>query len=193
MQCEKCGKRFKSGDGIKRHAEKCNKTITGLDLYENHLKGASHKEKAGEMFQCLECNKQYKRKTNLMDHVKHQHLVDFKNRFRCDQCGKTFVTQQVMKFHVNAHLGIKPYKCTFCPQDFVNDSNCMAHMKKKHPELYAAEKQLFRCDQCGENCRSLGKLEAHTNGKHKPYKCKHCKLTFLGSAGLLQHERKKHI
>ena len=169
VQCEKCGKGFKSGVGIQEHTEKCetfecvvcSKTIARLDLYKKHLKGVSHKEKSGEMFQCSECDKQYKRKAHLMDHVKYQHLVDFENRFRCDQCGKKFVTKRNLEFHVNAHLGIKPYKCSFCPQDFVNNSNCFAHKKKKHPELFAAER--FRCVQCGESCRSLEKLETHTN------------------------------
>ena len=194
----------KSSVEIQEHAEKCEtfecllcrKTLASLELYEKHIECVSHKEKAGEMFQCLECEKKYKRNGHLMDHIKQQHTADFERKFSCDQCGKRFVTNKLLEFHVNAHLGIKPYKCSFCSQTFANDSNCLTHKRKKHPELFAAEKDLFRCDQCGENCRTLDKLETHTNSKHlnvRPYKCRYCKLTFLGRAGVLQHEKKKHI
>lgn len=79
------------------------------------------------------CNKEYKTKYNLKKHVEMLHLD--RQFFICDLCDKSLSSKQVLDEHMNKHLGIKPFKCTFCYKKFRHYSHLALH-RKNHEDLF---------------------------------------------------------
>lgn len=68
-------------------------------------------------------------------------------RFRCTYgCGQTFTTKHNLKYHTNAHLGIKEYFCDRCSRAFVSPGTRTRHMKacRRHgaPQDWQSSTQL---------------------------------------------------
>ena len=52
-------------------------------------------------------------------------------KYKCDICGKGFLSNQKLREHILTHANIKAYKCEFCSQAFSNFSGHRQHMMRK--------------------------------------------------------------
>ena len=58
-------------------------------------------------------------------------LIHVGPRHKCPHCPKEFVQKSNLKRHIRIHLGIKPYKCSFCEMTFSDKVKCLLQIKVK--------------------------------------------------------------
>ncbi len=63
----------------------------------------------------------------------------------CYFCGKCFMSQRDLRYHMNAHTGEKPYKCGICGKGFTQKANL-----KMHERVHTGEKA-YKCSVCGNS------------------------------------------
>ena len=85
-----------------------------------------------DLEQCQYCPFKYIRPDNYQHHLnRHFGIKDFK----CDQCGKLFISNLHLNKHYARHEGII-YNCLLCDGYIASSRNSMNnHLRKKHPEL----------------------------------------------------------
>ncbi|KAM7385303.1 hypothetical protein PAMP_001391 [Pampus punctatissimus] len=101
--CHFCGKSFKRDSYLIRHVSKSHK---------------GHKA-----FKCLECNKEFEQRYQLVLHIR---IHTGEKPFSCDYCDKTFVQNSSRLAHMRVHTGEKPY---FCVKTFHTDSDLKVHVE----------------------------------------------------------------
>ncbi|XP_072045470.1 zinc finger Y-chromosomal protein-like [Amphiura filiformis] len=133
--------------------------ICGKMIIKGHLNGHvrnTHTQEDG--VRCLICNKEFKRKLYLEDHMKEVHgnggaqyrctwpncnkeftrkrtlksHVDTHSgnnkRFACSMCDKRFRDKNHLHVHMNWHKGIRPYQCSHCEKRFLTNWNLKKHL-----------------------------------------------------------------
>ena len=67
-------------------------------------------------YKCDQCNKTFKRKSNLKSHLKVH--TDF--AYICTYCNKKFARSGNLHQHVRIHTNEKPFSCKYCNKAYVN-------------------------------------------------------------------------
>ena len=71
------------------------------------------KRHKGKMFECESCDKSFKQKGNLKNHI-HTIHNGYKDH-NCEYCGKSLTRANVLKKHINTvHNSYKDHKCDYC-------------------------------------------------------------------------------
>uniref|UniRef100_A0A674ADJ9 Zinc finger protein 14-like n=1 Tax=Salmo trutta TaxID=8032 RepID=A0A674ADJ9_SALTR len=73
----------------------------------------------------------------------------------CPHCGRFFKSCSRMRTHIQAHSGLKPFKCDLCPKTFAY-SRCVTHHRITH-----SARKPYTCLRCGKSYTLLGKLQTH--------------------------------
>ncbi len=102
---------------------------------------------------CKICNITFDRKCYLIQHHNAQHSTD--RNFKCEKCGKKFLTEADRDAHQLRHSGEKRYKCLKCPKSFNHLSDCKRHYFK-HLDV-----QPFQCDVCPKGYARKDHLTKH--------------------------------
>ena len=76
---------------------------------------------------------------------------------KCDICNKVYTQRYRLTQHMNMHLGIKPYKCVVCLQNFSRSDHVVRHMKSQHGDM-----ELFKCDECDEEFEKANEVVTHS-------------------------------
>ncbi|XP_058061886.1 zinc finger protein 613-like [Anopheles bellator] len=136
----------------------------------------------------------------------------------CGVCFKTFRSRHKLKRHLNTHLRLAPFKCTFdgctkafksrigleehlarhnntfeyscdiCSKGFQNRSYLTAH-RRAHNTV-----RNFQCNLCGQTFKAKQAMLNHKN-RHlglKPFACDHCDKQFTTNPLLQRHVLEKH-
>ena len=83
-------------------------------------------------------------------------------KFKCKQCGKTFLKANHLDDHVNSVHLKKIFPCHVCEKIFNHRSNLGQHMKKDHPEVNVQ----LPCDQCKKTFKYKHSLIEHMEKVH---------------------------
>ena len=58
-------------------------------------------------------------------------------RYKCEECGKGFITPSKLQRHSYSHSGLRPFQCTICGKSFSQSANLKTHIKNTHPETFS--------------------------------------------------------
>uniref|UniRef100_A0AAR5Q5D3 Protein krueppel n=1 Tax=Dendroctonus ponderosae TaxID=77166 RepID=A0AAR5Q5D3_DENPD len=106
IQCSYCPKRFYSRTSVKRH----ELTHTGMRPYG-----------------CQFCDRKFR---STCETKKHELLHTGNRPFKCVHCNMGFIQAHNLKVHLMTHPG--DFFCTVCPKSFVSIDVLRFHMKSKH-------------------------------------------------------------
>uniref|UniRef100_A0A8C6S7T4 C2H2-type domain-containing protein n=1 Tax=Neogobius melanostomus TaxID=47308 RepID=A0A8C6S7T4_9GOBI len=125
-----------------------------------------------------------------------------KTMLPCDQCGKSFLTANSLKTHMQLHTGDqygkifadtcdfkshpeeKTYDCELCDKSLKSSLGLKLHLRNHFGE------RPYACNQCEKTFVHSAALKSHTrlHTGEKPYKCKQCERCFAHLAGLKSHK-----
>lgn len=75
---------------------------------------------------CEVCQKEFKRKEHLAQHMKLHVGV---RPFKCDACDKAFNRKEHLLRHKTSHTGAKSFKCEYCQKMFSRKDNLNKHKR----------------------------------------------------------------
>ena len=130
--------------------ERCNKSFKTMKLLKTHEKIVHHHDESNTTFTCAECSKQFKKKYNLICHLrthedknadectickkkfvnlkKYEQDVHSRKNLTCERCGK-----KVRKINYNKHVANCKISCTICNKIFTSPRYLKQHANSKHP------------------------------------------------------------
>lgn len=170
----------------------CIRKFTKKESYELHMR--KHEERARSKFSCDFCQRDFKHRAHLLNHIQSLHNKETKQeiieeeklkKHSCQFCGKSFTMSSTLKDHIRTHTGEKPFLCSTCGRGFSQKANLKEHMRR-HQGL-----KPYKCDICNQSFVAKGELVAH-NRKHTgahPFICNICKAGFTTSSSLVKHRR----
>ena len=107
--CENCGKHLKNKYTLKHHSTGCRVETP-----------------------CPICGKLVKQ---MKQHTDMCHTSDLDKKWKCEHCGKGFLSERRMEFHTNIHLKLKPYKCRKgCERGYTDPAHRGRHEKRVHKD-----------------------------------------------------------
>jgi len=187
FDCDICGKVFDCQSNLKNHLSH-SKMCMSDDNYKP--------------FPCMQCDKSYKNKKGLTDHMKEYH--ELLKPFKCDICEKQFISKVKLKRHKWIHNADDAFSCKICNQTFKAKSYVRTHMKNMHPGVVMEkeekavepkvpdpeEEKLRTCDECGKVFRTLFQLNKHLtiHTGEKSFLCDICSKSFRTKKDLGQHK-----
>ncbi|XP_055382322.1 zinc finger protein 311-like isoform X2 [Condylostylus longicornis] len=164
-------------------------------------------------FKCPKCEKPFKLKRYVVDHVRRVHKKD--KPFSCDICGSDFETKKELIDHYAAHPGERKYKCTKCEKAFKTKRDLRTHMvihdgtgcicqicgvklsTKKILRIHMlvhSDENKYKCDFCFKEFKRPNAYKNHLilHTGLKPYECPFCNLTFANGSNCRKHKRTVH-
>ena len=129
---------------------------------------------------CEECNKCFKRKSDLKEHQDRRTGVQ---PHPCNVCSKLFSRSACLRWHQRSHMGERPYKCSECNMRFTeaNDLKC-------HARSHTGERP-YQCRVCGKSFSLNQNLKQHdrTHTGERPFSCKAGGKSFNQNTHLKRH------
>ncbi|XP_054284175.1 zinc finger protein 835-like isoform X2 [Macrosteles quadrilineatus] len=163
-------------------------------------------------YQCEVCHRIFSNLRLFRVH-KRLHYPQVKN-WTCDQCGKRYLSRNMLEEHMNVHTGNRPYICSQCGKDFASKYTFKAHEKThlERPRPFVCNKcnksfltqanlqqherthsptRNFVCQICGKGFSTSRNLEVHSviHTGYKSFICRMCGKAFARKAEIRDHER----
>ncbi|XP_045195371.2 zinc finger protein ZFP2-like [Mercenaria mercenaria] len=160
------------------YCQKQLKTVADLD---SHLPNHTGETK----FHCHLCQKKYRKKAYLRDHIFRTHSTDTKHCI-CEKCGSSFAHSKLLYDHRRSSCGEPIFECDLCDKKF-----CQKTSLKYHHRSHTGDRP-FICDMCGDTFTHSHTLKNHVKHKHtndRQFKCSMCDKAFVKICTLQRHER----
>ncbi|KAG8556037.1 hypothetical protein GDO81_017907 [Engystomops pustulosus] len=207
LQCPKCDKVFDRVGKYESHTrvhtgEKpfecdiCNmRYSTKSYLTVHRKKHSSETDLPRKDHKCPFCSKLHASRKTLVKHVRRFHAENaqefvtikrIKNDgWKCDICNKSFMRQLHLQEHMLLHSQDKPFKCTYCDEQFKSRFKRLKHQEKYHLGP-------FPCPICGRQFNDSGNLRRHieyTHGGKRKWTCRICGKSVRERTTLKEHLR----
>jgi hypothetical protein len=144
--CDQCSKSFTTPWGLSGHKRRCHggkpklpkkthpeskRTCShcGKILATRHglIKHLKDMHADSKTLKCPVCPRTFSARIRLNEH-KQMHTGELD----CPYCDKTFKWKHSLRDHIRAHNGVRPYKCSYCEADFIDNSALKKHTVKAH-------------------------------------------------------------
>uniref|UniRef100_A0AAR5P3A4 Protein krueppel n=1 Tax=Dendroctonus ponderosae TaxID=77166 RepID=A0AAR5P3A4_DENPD len=135
--------------------ELCSRAYSSLRNLVLHKKSVHEKTE-----KCPKCSLMLSNKRIKYHVQKHLDKEEGIRRYTCDQCGKSFFTQSVLKRHQLLHLNHRPYACQICHKAFSQKGSVETHMKT-HSDIRS-----YSCSLCDKTFKYKQHLQQHLHKKH---------------------------
>lgn len=165
---------------------RCQISKTDLNSLNKHMKGCVLKT-----VKCELCDRRVKSIHSLKEHLRQSHsineqrlnkeqmLIDGKKMFQCIDCESYLVYRDTYNRHVRFHCSKRRFKCGFCSQKFLRESDKIDHHHHVHPTLLeTSHSQKFKCHICMV-CMPLQTALKHLAEQHQwktQFKLNICRL-----------------
>ncbi|XP_061832885.1 uncharacterized protein [Nerophis lumbriciformis] len=151
---------------------------------KNDSKGDTRHHTNNKHFDCSECGKSFKWKSNFTRHVR-THTGTGEKPFTCSVCKKSFSTKQIMTTHMRTHNGEKHFTCSVCGKSFFQNCNMTRHMR-----THTGEKP-FTCSFCAKRFNTKKDMTTHMriHTGEKPFTCSVCAKRFNTKKDMTRHMR----
>lgn len=168
-KCEVCSQQFVSVKDLKSHLKTkhsesflctyCGKIFASSYSLNYHMQKHDPSFRKGNM-KCDFCHQAFDTWRVKRDHMRLRH-GDVERVHACDLCGKRFLRQNALQWHMNTHTGEKPYKCNFCSRAFTEPKSLQRHAFSAHQVTRA-----FVCSVCEEAFKSEALMSEHVKAAH---------------------------
>ncbi|XP_063221452.1 zinc finger protein 234-like isoform X2 [Bacillus rossius redtenbacheri] len=194
--CEKCCKFFNRKSSLEKHVlthlytcAACNTSFPTKTSLRNHVRYTA----CGWSFKCRSCGLIFKHKSKLAKHEK-VHVADKKlfrcveKPFRCDDCGKSFMTESFHRRHTTILCCKIVNKCDTCGKEFKELDQLKVH------RLTHKTTNPYKCERCATSFKDRNALKLHARKyiNEDGYKCELCHKLFLFKSELLKHKVRHH-
>lgn len=135
--------------------------LTARSCFAHHH--TAHKEIPDKDLTCHICGQKFKRKKNVLTHIRAFHNKE--RNFKCDICDRGFYEKNHLNNHKTTHKDDKPVECDECDMKFRTTVALKCHKKFHHPdengEIQKIVKKEFICTVCGKVLRGITSLKIH--------------------------------
>lgn len=195
MECDMCKEKAEDFESLRKHFRKehgipayikcCDKKLARKWALIDHI--LVHKNP--ELYRCERCDKTFKGKRYLNDHVENVHGSAEEKPFKCEQCNRFFAKETLLRSHIANH---KKILCKICEQEFANSQELKEHLKVVHKN----EHTIRVCDRCGKafaGPSARSNLKQHIEKVHMglgdktKLQCSICLNWLLGKRALTRH------
>ncbi|KAI8130284.1 Zinc finger protein Gfi-1b [Lucilia cuprina] len=155
--------------------EQCQKIFSNPLALKKHL--SLHKV---EPKLCPHCNKSFKKKISLEEHIAAQHLNQL--QYGCAYCSKKYASKSTLQLHLQSHEK-KRFECTFCGKQFQRNSILKLHLKRHNNSNVI-------CNICKKVFSESGALARHSKIHEEnvvQYHCKLCDKNILRKDNMTRH------
>ncbi|XP_033113222.1 zinc finger protein 91-like [Anneissia japonica] len=137
--CDICGLGYKTSRDLKKHR------LNHSDV---------------RPYVCDSCGKAFPTKFKLNRHILCVHNPV--KAFACthEGCERKFSRKDKLKDHLNTHLEVEPFKCTYCSKGFYRSDNLRDH------EVLHTRNYRFKCNLCSKGYMRPKLLEVHKQREH---------------------------
>ncbi|KXJ72539.1 hypothetical protein RP20_CCG017744 [Aedes albopictus] len=175
--------------------DECNKTFGKVTIYNRHL---SCHDITVRPRKCAFCTLCFSAKESLKIHENKVHGADhplpkrYKRRtkiFQCEQCGKIFLNDALLKQHdLYQHKKLPAATCKLCGKTFATKANL-----EKHYIVHSNERP-YKCDKCSAAYKTSTALTKHSllHDNLLPYECRYCEERFLTQGQYAKHRVLNH-
>lgn len=167
-KCLICPELFTDINEYQKHRQTHTQCTVCLKQYETvkscfaHYNTA-HREISEDQLTCNICGQKFKRKKNVLTHIKAFHNKE--RNFKCDICDKGFYEKHHLNNHKATHKDDKPFDCDECDKNFRTTVSLRSHKKFCHPdengETIKKVNKEYICNFCGKVLRGKATLQIH--------------------------------
>ena len=117
-----------------------------------------------EMHHCPNplCCQKFKRVEHMQRHVKDLHSFTNREKWKCEQCEKSYTLERNLKLHINRVHAKFPFFSTFncnqCGKSFKLKGNLTRHQQEQH-----SDGEIFSCPSCGKSFKQKSNQERHSS------------------------------
>ena len=200
MKCIRCSEHFDTRKSLRFHNSQehgiyaegeslstCLICGTSVKQLRDHVR---HMHEQGEHFKCTYCEKEFKAKYELTNHIRRKHETiasscafcgklfkfldrhlkttncggdpdNIKKKVECNICGKCMSTKEKLKTHVKQiHNQVRDKQCDRCEYNTYSGGNLRLHINTQHLGMKIEK---ISCSECG---KMVTNLEYHTDIYH---------------------------
>lgn len=195
MICDMCKEKSEDFESLRKHFRKehgmpayikcCEKKLARKWALIDHILVHANPD----LYRCERCDKTFKGKRYLNDHMENVHGSAEEKPFKCEQCNRFFAKETLLRSHIANH---KKILCKQCNQEFANSAELKDHLKVVHKN----EHTIRVCDRCGKafaGPSARSNLKQHIEKVHMglgdktKLQCPICQNWLLGKRALTRH------